>query len=205
MRDPGTKAPTRGYGLFEGFLARRRAAMADSLIPDGARDGCILDIGCGVTPYFLGSVDFARKHGIDKSAGSASDSGGINLYRHALDGSSGLPFNDGTFSVVTMLAFMEHVEPEILPWLLGETRRVLKPGGTLIITVPAGWTDGLLRLLARIGMVSRVEIDDHKDVYDRRKIADALDEAGFEEIETGSFKAFMNLWATARAPQARPH
>jgi hypothetical protein len=39
---------TRGFGLLEGFLASKRAQMADRLIPGDLRNGKILDICCMV-------------------------------------------------------------------------------------------------------------------------------------------------------------
>ncbi len=44
---------TRGYGLLERFLAKKRAKMANEIIPLALRTGRILDIGCGPFPYFL--------------------------------------------------------------------------------------------------------------------------------------------------------
>src|SRR5690606_34728965 len=68
---PGTRV-TRGKGRLEAFLARHRAQMANRLIPDELRGGTIVDIGCGSYPYFLSTVDFARRVGLDRfvSAGA---------------------------------------------------------------------------------------------------------------------------------------
>jgi len=68
---PGSRV-TRGNGRLEGFLARHRARMANRLIPDELRGGTIVDIGCGSYPYFLSTVDFARRIGLDRfvSAGA---------------------------------------------------------------------------------------------------------------------------------------
>ena len=58
---------TRGSGLLEIFLARRRAEMANRLIPSVCRRGCIADTVCGRHPYFLLNAIFSRKIGLDKS------------------------------------------------------------------------------------------------------------------------------------------
>jgi len=47
-----------------------------------------------------------------------------------------LPFDDGTFSSVTILDVLEHVYEQVE--LMAELNRVLDGGGTLIVTVP-GW------------------------------------------------------------------
>jgi len=60
---------TRGNGLLEGCLARRRCARADALIPDELRAGRILDIGCGRYPLFLRTTAFREKVGSTVSRG----------------------------------------------------------------------------------------------------------------------------------------
>ena len=53
-----------------------------------------------------------------------------------------LPFGDATFDVVCAFDVVEHCEPEALA--LAELARVLKPGGRLLISVPAyqwAWTE----------------------------------------------------------------
>jgi hypothetical protein len=101
--------------------------------------------------------------------------------------------------VVTMLAVFEHIEPKRVVSLLKEIQRVLKLGGMFIMTTPAFWTDGLLRLMAKFRLVSPVEIEEHKDTYTAQKIASILQKGGFpkELINYGYFECFMNIWVTA--------
>ncbi len=196
-----TARPTRGEGALEGFLGRMRARMADRLIPEGARRGRILDVGCGTSPLFLLSTRFSEKHGLDKSLGGevASQGETLHIRRFDIERESALPYADGTFDVVTMLAVFEHIEPARLPAVMGEVRRVLKDGGLLILTTPAAWTDGLLRMLSRVGLVSPEEINEHKDVYTHAKVRAVLSGVGFgaEKMRFGRFEAGMNLWIAA--------
>jgi SAM-dependent methyltransferase len=192
---------TRGAGLLEGFLARQRVRVANRRIPAGYREGRILDIGCGVFPYFLATTAFREKYGVDKfTLGEPGVAGSIQLVRHDVEATGGLPFSDGFFDVVTMLAVFEHIEPARLVGTIGEVQRILRPGGMYLLTTPASWTDGFLRLLAWAGLVSREEIEEHKDVYNHAKIVGILRAAGFDgdRIETGYFEGFANLWVTAR-------
>ena len=46
---------TRGFGLLEGVLAKKRASLANSLIPASLRTDRILDIGCGSIRFFCGT------------------------------------------------------------------------------------------------------------------------------------------------------
>jgi len=199
----GIRRVTRGSGLLEGFLARQRVRVADRVIPAGHRDGRLLDVGCGAFPFFLASTAFREKYGVDKFVPGEPEEGwvgDIRLVRHDVEAPGGLPFSDRYFDVVTMLAVFEHIEPARLDGAIREVHRILRPGGIYLLTTPASWTAGLLRLLAWAGLVSREEIEEHKDVYDHPKIVGILRSAGFDGdgIETGYFEGFANLWVTAR-------
>lgn len=45
--------------------------------------------------------------------------------------------------------------------LFKEDHRVLKPGSLLILTTSASWSDGILRFMANIRLVSKKEIHKH--------------------------------------------
>ncbi len=68
-----SKRVTRGHGLLEGMLARRRIDMAKRLIPASHREGRILDIGHGAFPLFLSQVEAKECHGIDRISVQAAD------------------------------------------------------------------------------------------------------------------------------------
>lgn len=196
---------TRGTGLLEGFLARKRAAMANSLIPDDARAGSLLDIGCGSHPFFLLQAPVRERWGVDKVLpAGGSTLNGARLRHHDVVAHDRLPFDDGRFDVVTMLAVFEHIPARPLHRLLADIRRVLRPGGAFVMTTPAGWTDPILRVMARLGLASGEEIDEHQDLYDADTIRQHLADAGFPPpaIETGSFELGMNLWARATRPDS---
>lgn len=193
---------TRGVGLLERFLSKKRSRKANSLIPQAARSGRILDIGCGIFPFFLSNTIFQEKHGIDQTEA-------VNRY-HELPGGDPaiqlkqwdfskeqkLPHDSEFFDVITMLAVFEHIEVDHIRRLVAEIHRILKPGGRYILTTPAGWTDSLLRLLATLKLVSAVEIEDHKDAYTHKKIFPILQDGGFaaNKITLGYFEFFMNIW-----------
>ncbi len=197
-----TSRVTRGSGHLELFLARRRIEKVNRLIASKARRGCLLDVGCGTTPHFLKATRFREKWGLDRVAipfqgvNKAGDT--LTILRQDV-ASSHLPFSDGFFDVVTMLAVFEHIEKDELPHLLREVHRVLKPDGCYILTTPAGWTGGLLLLMARLNLVSSEEIDEHQDAYSLSQIKTLLQESGFESdgIEGGCFELGANLWTKA--------
>lgn len=196
--------PTRGHGAFEGYLARQRARTANRLIPSELRGGRILDIGCGSYPYFLANTSFSEKWGVDQlfDRETRLDLGheSVNLLPHHAQKDAPLPFPDEHFSVVAMLAVFEHIATDHLQPLLKQVFRVLQPGGVYIATTPAFWTDGLLKSLAAVRLLSAGEIDEHKGVYRHEYIARAINEAGFraDAIRQGYFELFMNTWSVAK-------
>jgi SAM-dependent methyltransferase len=189
---------TRGRGLLEPYLARWRAAKANALIPAALRQGAILDIGCGRHSYFLATTAFAHKFALDQLP-PLEPHAQIEWLVRDLNEDAHLPFEDGQLSVITLLAVAEHLHPHSLASLLREAHRALHPGGRLILTTPAGWTAGLLAAMARYGLLSRVEIDEHVVAYTPQRLRQQLQEAGFaaQQIQQGSFELGMNLWAQA--------
>ncbi len=189
---------TRGHGLLEPLLAHLRAQKADQLIPPHLRQGRILDIGCGSYPYFLSHTYFAEKFAIDQLEKPRAISN-LNWYTLDLNKDPHLPFEDAYFDVITMLAVAEHLAPDSLTLLLQETHRALRPGGRLVITTPAAWSDGLLRLMARLGLVSAEEINEHVFVYTLPLLGWYFGKAGFEmtKVRFGYFEFYLNLWAVA--------
>jgi SAM-dependent methyltransferase len=156
---------------------RSKAAIVSSMIrthADARTDaGRLVDVGAGAggvtaqlgwRPHRLiaidGSTDLAR-HG---------------RARHALLAAVGvgerLPLADGVAGVVTLLDVIEHLE---LPdRVLREARRVLAPGGRLVVTVPAHqwlWS-GADELLG------------HTRRYTRPLLREQLAQAGFRTLRT---------------------
>ena len=192
---------TRGKGLLEPFLARQRAQIANRLIPSELRTGRILDIGCGTFPYFLAHTAFEKKIAIDQLPlpNPVASSLKIEGYSLNLNLQPSLPFADGFFNVVTLLAVVEHLNPDSMAILFCEIYRVLGSRGMVIITTPAAWSDGLLRTMARLKLVSAEEIDEHAYVYTLPLIGWYFGQAGFKmkKVKFGYFELMLNMWATA--------
>ncbi|MBI4341224.1 MAG: class I SAM-dependent methyltransferase [Candidatus Omnitrophica bacterium] len=192
---PGERI-TNSYGLLERYLASRRARMADRLIPSTLRGGRLLDLGCGWTPVFLLTTRFQEKVGIDSAVKRYEGREPIILRTMDLEEMEALPFPDAHFHVVTMLAVFEHIAPHALPKLLQDIRRVLRPGGRLILTTPCPWADPWLQLMAHVGLVSREGMQQHRGRYTRRMIARHVEQAGFDprKMRFGYFEGFFNSW-----------
>jgi SAM-dependent methyltransferase len=190
---------TRGHGILEPLLARLRAQQANRLIPAHLRQGRILDIGCGSTPYFLAHTSFKEKFAIDQLP-SIHTTPDITWHTLDLNTTPKLPFEESFFTVITMLAVIEHLNPDSLVKLFKECRRVLALDGMVILTTPAAWSDRLLRCMARIWLVSKEEIDEHVYAYTLPLLGWYFGTAGFpmEKLKFGYFEIGLNMWATAR-------
>lgn len=195
---PPPRRFTRGRGLLEPTLARLRARRANRLIPPALRGGRILDVGCGSYPYFLSHTSFKEKLAVERQQPPSTPQG-IRWFELDLNSTPELPFPDGHLDVVTMLAVVEHLDPASLELLFADIRRVLRPGGRLIVTTPASWSDGLLKLMARLRLVSAEEIDEHVFAYTQPLLGWYFGRAGFarDHVRFGYFEAGLNLWATA--------
>lgn len=192
---------TRGRGLLEPLLAKFRAQRANTLIPPDLRAGRILDIGCGSYPYFLSHTVFQQKFAVDQLPPSEHGQR-LNIQWHTLDLNSTpkLPFEDDFFNVVTLLAVVEHLNPNSMAALFTETYRVLQPNGVVIMTTPAAWSDGLLKFMAHIGLVSAEEIREHVFAYTLPLLGWYFGRAGFEmtKVNFGYFELMLNMWAVAK-------
>jgi len=193
---------TRGKGLLEPLLADLRAQQANKLIPSTLRAGRILDIGCGTYPYFLAHTSFAEKFAIDQLPLPQQTASELKIESFTLDleVEPRLPFENDYFEAVTLLAVVEHLDPALMAKLFREVYRVLKPGGMVILTTPAAWSDGLLKFMARINLVSAEEIHEHAYAYTLPLIGWYFGQAGFEMTKTkfGYFELMLNMWATAQ-------
>src|SRR6185312_923744 len=89
-----------------------------------------------------------------------------------------LPFEDNAFDVVWASEVIEHVA-DTARWL-SEVRRVLAPGGRLLVTTPS---HGRLRLLIHGVEPYSEPLGDHFHLYTRAALTALLREFGFEAIE----------------------
>ncbi|MBP8950895.1 MAG: class I SAM-dependent methyltransferase [Armatimonadetes bacterium] len=116
------------------FVGRRRLirALVEKYAPDARR---ILDVGCGTGGTLDALVGLGDLTGVDLSEdalGFCRSRGHRNLARGLAEA---LPFRDGSADVVLGCDLLEHMENDAVG--LAELLRVARPGGTIIITVPA--------------------------------------------------------------------
>lgn len=115
------------------FYARRGLLKAmHDLFP--RLRGDVLDVGCGRKPYRT-FVPAGRYVGVDLDTPELRKLGAADLF---YDGGR-IPVGDGQFDAVLCSQVLEHVfTPQ---GFLGELRRVLRPGGVLLLTTPFAWDE----------------------------------------------------------------
>jgi 2-polyprenyl-3-methyl-5-hydroxy-6-metoxy-1,4-benzoquinol methylase len=192
-------------GLDPPDLGLRRAFLLER-VPPLSR---VLDVGCG-EGWFAAelaqagmtvvAVDVAE----EPLRRARARHPGLDLRIVPAEGS--WPLADESFDVVWAGETIEHVA-DTASWL-SELRRLLRPGGTLLLSTPA---HGRLRMVA-LGLSGRAfdaHFDpraDHLRFYTRRTLKRSLEDFGFQDIdvrEAGGIPGLRPLLlASARASSA---
>jgi SAM-dependent methyltransferase len=160
--------PGPGGLLLNPFHLARRSLWRAMERSAPALKGSLLDVGCGTRPYrSLFRVD--RYVGLEIDTPMARQRGIADAFYEGTH----FPFADGEFGSVLCNQVLEHVfNPDVF---LGEIRRVLQPGGRMLLTVPFVWDEheqpydyaryssfGLKALLERNGFV----VEEHRKLLD---------------------------------------
>jgi SAM-dependent methyltransferase len=144
------------------------------------RDELVLDLGCGDGTFTAAiAAAGARPVGVEVAqaalARARARHPGLDFRLAPLDGE--LPLAEADVDLVWATEVIEHVA-DTARWL-HEIRRVLRPGGRLLITTPNHPRAGILVR----GLEHYSEpLGDHLHLYTRRSLADTLRELGFEQV-----------------------
>lgn len=120
------------------FAARTRAIQkyldAEIGAAPAGSNRQILDIGCGAGNMAHHLAHYGHVTGMDFNPRPlvVAQERGLGIVNAS---GSEIPFPDASFDLVACLDTIEHIPDEIA--VLSEVKRVLKPGGKVIITVPA--------------------------------------------------------------------
>ncbi len=153
------------------FIARRRILLGIlnryiGASTNGARR--ILDVGCGTGTMLTYLARFGDAQGVDIDPEAIEYCHARGLTKVSQSGADTLPFDNDTFDLVTALDVIEHIDDDL--GAMRETRRVLRPGGRLLMTVPA----------YRFLWGRQDEINLHKRRYVAREVRNRLKSAGFD-------------------------
>jgi SAM-dependent methyltransferase len=143
------------------------------------RSASILDAGCGSGRMLDELADLGEVHGIDASRLAVEAARARGHERVELGAIERLPFRDASFDLVTCLDVLEHTPDELAT--LTELLRVTRPGGHLLVTVPAYqalWS-------------AHDEVNDHYRRYTRRRLRAAALRAGWELERDSHFNSLL--------------
>jgi ubiquinone/menaquinone biosynthesis C-methylase UbiE len=175
------------YTQFDHFVARMRFRAAYPHLKTGSR---VCDLGCGLEMAFLNFAEdkIASGVGVDDQVENGTHGRWQGI--HA-DLRSRVPLSDTEFDHVTMLAVFEHLaEPEAV---LREAFRILKPGGSLIMTWPSALVDPILNFLHTLHFVSdEMESDEHQKRMPLDDVKKLLGKVGFREFYHRKFELGLN-------------
>ena len=97
----------------------------------------VLDLGCRDGALSTTYLDGNHVVGVDIDDEALAHAAASGLETRRADLDEPLPFDDETFDVVVAGEVLEHIHSP--PALLAEARRVLRPGGTFVGSVPNGF------------------------------------------------------------------
>jgi demethylmenaquinone methyltransferase / 2-methoxy-6-polyprenyl-1,4-benzoquinol methylase len=188
----------------------RKITLKQAGLQPGMR---MLDVATGTGLVARAALDLGLSKtdivGVDPSAGMLGENGrttGIQLFRGF---GESLPFKDSSFDFVSMGYALRHVES--LPALFAEYRRVLKPGGTVLVLEISRPASALATRALRFYMNSCLPVIARLRTRDRElpqllkyywatieqcvppdRIVDSLREAGFAKATRRRFGPMLN-------------
>jgi len=164
------------------WFAAKRALVVQALQGDGPR-GLAVDVGCGTGAV----LDELAALGYRRVLGTDLDPHALRLTATRLPGGAGvaravaeaLPLPTGTVDVLSSLDVVEHLADDVLA--LREYARVLRPGGRLLLAVPAytwAWSEHDVAL-------------GHQRRYGRARLEEVVTAAGFVDVRTRWFHSWL--------------
>ncbi len=162
------------------FVSRRRIFfdLLDRTLA-GHQDLRVLEIGCGAGGMLGPLQRYGQVHGMDIDAEYLGYCRNRGFTRLLCGSGHDLPFRDGSFDVVALFDTIEHIPDEARA--LAEVRRVLRPGGTLFVSVPAYewlWSNN-------------DDIAHHQRRYTRGRLQRSLRKAGLTVRRSTYFNTFL--------------
>lgn len=134
----------------------------------------IVDVGCGTGANLLLLSRYGDAEGVDVSEDALAFCRERGIEKVKLGAGEELPYEDGTFDLVTAFDVVEHMDDDLAG--LKEFRRVLRPGGRVLLFVPT--------FMFLWGLQD--EVSNHRRRYRLPELKRVLEQAGFE-IERSSY------------------
>ncbi len=167
------------------YRGRRRIIQAELDRLPGAPGARVLDAGCGSGRTLEELGRYGEVFGIELDPGAAEMARGRGRGEVEIGRLEELPWEGGFFDLITCLDVIEHTPDDRAT--LRELRRVCKPGGFLLVTVPAYQ-----------GLWSMHDVTNHHyRRYSRARLRAAAGEAGWRLRRMTSFNGLLLAPAAA--------
>jgi SAM-dependent methyltransferase len=161
---------------YRGRRAIVRTELERLELPDAAQ---ALDAGCGSGRMLEDLTFYGDVYGVELDPDAAAYAASRGCGEVRVGRLEELPWDDGTFDLITCLDVLEHVPDDRVALI--ELRRVAKPGAWLLATVPAYPVLWSLHDKANY----------HFRRYTRRSLRDAVRGAGWELRRMTSFNSIL--------------
>lgn len=171
-----TLAVEEAHWWYRGRRRVLRVALESLQLPADAR---LLDAGCGSGRNMVELRAFGDVAGLEPSAASVAVAEARAIGPVEQGSMEAMPFEDDAFDAAVALDVIEHIDDDRRA--LRELHRVVRPGGFLVITVPAYqwlWSD-------------HDERNQHRRRYTRRTLLAATGDAGWVPLRTSYFNALL--------------
>ena len=128
----------------------------------------ILDVGCGTGANLIMLSKYGDAEGVDVSEDALAFCRERGLDKVKLGAGEALPYEEGTFDLVTAFDVVEHMDDDLAG--LSEMQRVLRPGGRVLLFVPT--------FMFLWGLQD--DVSHHRRRYRLSQLRGVLEKAGFE-------------------------
>lgn len=164
------------------FRAKRALVLQESAAAGVDAGGLAVDVGCGTGAVL---ADLATRHarvvGTDLSPLAAERAAELvgRACGPVLARAEALPFPDGGAALLTSLDVLEHLDDDVAA--LEELARVVRPGGVLVLAVPAyewAWSDHDVTL-------------GHRRRYTAPRLRRVAEDAGLECVKVTYFHSWL--------------
>jgi len=155
--------------VLEGVIARLA-------LPEHAR---LLDAGCGSGRNMVELARHGTVTGVELSQTSVEIARGRQVGEVIAGSVLEMPFAENSFDLAVTLDVIEHLQDDLA--VLRELRRVVAPGGSLLVTVPAYqwlWS-------------GHDVINHHHRRYTRRSLRRVAERAGWRQVRTTYFNSLL--------------
>ena len=197
-----------GGHTVDELLAVARVSPLTALITDALpAGGLVLEAGCGLGQYVILLRERGwRAAGVDGSVEALAACRRTAAVPVAASDLRALAIRSGALAAYVSLGVVEH-DPAGPDGILAEARRVLAPGGVLVISVP--YVNGLRRIggpwiRRRQAELSRRGATFYQHAFSRRELLAALARHGFTPRAARPYDPARVLRATLRALRRPP-